>query len=85
MKKSIFPEVDTPPPPPMKDGTRFPFSSKERKIMNLILKAHSEFNSLKRQHPNEMVDWVNGVHALQNILGWRVLRRDYPNEFPIKK
>jgi len=62
-----------------------PFTKDEQRVMELIIEAHNIFAKMDRQHPNEIQDWVNGIHSLQNILGWRILRRDYPNLFPIKK
>ncbi len=58
-----------------------PYTPQEREIMNLIVKAHNLFIKEPTTHPDEMRQWVDGIHALQNVLGWRILRRDYPNEF----
>lgn len=75
----------TPPPKPRKPRPESAFSSSEKKVMNLITDAHNEFVKLSSTHPDEMREWVDGIHALQNVLGWRVLRRDYPNDFYTEK
>ena len=63
-----------------------PFTKGEKKIMNTLIKAHNEFSKLEKTHPNEMNDWLCAFHKLQDLLGSRVLRRDYPNIFySIKK
>lgn len=49
--------------------------------MNLIVKAHNKFLKLKRIHPSELEDWVNSVHRVQDVLNYRVLVRDYPDNF----
>ena len=58
-----------------------PFTQEEKQIMDLIVDAHNKFLQLKQTHPNEINEWINGIHYLQNVLGWRILRRDYPAEF----
>lgn len=58
------------------------FTDKEQKIMNLLVEAHNNFLTLDQTHPTETIDWMNGIHKLQDLLGCRVLRRDYPEIFP---
>ena len=59
-----------------------PFSQDEQAAMDLLVQAHAAFCKLESQHPNEAKEWAQGIHACQNVLGWRVLRRDYPDQFP---
>lgn len=56
-------------------------TKEEAEIMDLITKAHSKYIDLIQTHPSDMPDWVNGIHSLQNVLGGRILRRDYPETF----
>jgi hypothetical protein len=58
-----------------------PFTDKEAEIMDLLVKAHNNFIELERTHPVEITEWVSGLHKLQDLLGSRVLRRDYPETF----
>ena len=58
-----------------------PFTDKEQKIVNLLVEAHNNFIELNRTHPTEMTEWINNFHKLQDLLGARVLRRDYPETF----
>jgi hypothetical protein len=63
-----------------------PFSDQEQLVMDNIIKAHEEFMKLPRVFGSELQEWTEGVHKLQDILGLRVLRRDYPGVFSsIKK
>lgn len=62
-----------------------PFSVKETQIMQCLVTAYEDFSSLDQTHPNDITDFVFHIHALQRILGQRVLRRDYPNIFPTHK
>lgn len=62
-----------------------PFTPEEEKIMDYILKAHSEFAKLEPTHPNDITDWVQGIHALQGILGMRILRREHTEYFKTVK
>ena len=58
-----------------------PFTEKEKKIMDLLVEANNNFIELKRTHPMEITGWVSNFHKLQDLLGARVLRRDYPETF----
>lgn len=58
-----------------------PFTDKEQKIMDLLVEAHNNFIGLERKHPMEITEWVSNLHKLQDLLGARVLRRDYPETF----
>lgn len=62
-----------------------PFTPEEKEIMSLIVEAHNKFLELERTHPMEMTEWVDSIHRLQDLLGARVLRRDYPETFPTYK
>lgn len=58
-----------------------PFTEKERESMDLLVKAHNQFLSLKRYHASEMEEWVRAFHGCQNTLMRRVIMRDYPEVF----
>lgn len=58
-----------------------PFTENEQKVWDLLAQAHAEFVNLNRVHPMEVSEWVTSMHALQNILAFRVVARDYPGEF----
>lgn len=58
-----------------------PFTDDEAKVMQHLLEAHQAFILLETTHPDEVREWADGVHTLQNLLGWRVLRRAYPGLF----
>jgi hypothetical protein len=58
-----------------------PFTKKEQEIMDLICKVHGRFMKLPVTHESEVEEWVISIHVLQDVLGRRVLRRDYPNYF----
>ncbi len=58
-----------------------PFTEKEQKISDLLSEAHNFFIELERTHPMEISEWVSSIHKLQDLLGARVLRRDYPETF----
>jgi len=58
-----------------------PFTDKEQKIMDLLVEAHNNFIELDITHPTEKNEWVSNFHKLQDLLGARVLRRDYPETF----
>lgn len=60
-------------------------NDKEKKIMEKLVEAHTLFTELKQTHPSDISEWVNNLHGLQKIIGMRIVRRDYPEDFPTHK
>jgi len=60
-------------------------SDGEQKTMDALVLAYGEFLKLDRTHPDEMRDFVNGIHRLQELLAVRIARRDYPEGWPTYK
>lgn len=54
-------------------------SEEELKISEHIVAAWNGFIKLKQTHPNDSMEFHQGIHILQKTLGMRVLRRDYPD------
>jgi hypothetical protein len=50
----------------------------EARVMNAVLECLREFSALPREHPDELRDFVDGIHRLQGVLAMRVVRRSYP-------
>jgi hypothetical protein len=75
--------------PPIIDNSpiidKAPFSTGEELTMKHLVSAYEEFFNLEQRQPSDTTDFVFHIHALQRILGQRVLRRDYPNTFPTHK
>lgn len=65
-----------------KDKLFAPFTIEEEEIMRFLTMAHNNFIKLERTHPQEIDEWITSVHRLQDLLGMRILRRDYPETFP---
>lgn len=63
-----------------KDG----LTEEEGKIMDSLVLAWNSFLKLERQHPNEVNYFGDGIHMCQHMLMNRILRRDYPEAYPIK-
>ena len=58
-----------------------PYTKEEKELMDMILDVHNKFCDIKRTHPDEMRDWIDGIHKCQGIIMMRITRRDYTNEF----
>jgi hypothetical protein len=58
-----------------------PFTEQEEEIMNLLVEAHNKFVEMKQMHPDDLREWVDGIHKCQNVLKGRVVTRDYPDIF----
>lgn len=58
-----------------------PFTKEEKEIMDLLVQAHSKFVAIEPTHPMEMQEWVYSFHKLQDLLGSRILRRNWPQTF----
>ena len=53
--------------------------------MDSLLETLRFYNRLDKQHPNEITDLVDAVHKIQSLLALRVIRRNYPEYWIIKK
>ena len=53
-------------------------------IMDHLVEAWNGFSNLERQHPSDLGDFADGIHKCQHQLAMRILRRDYPEGYPIK-
>lgn len=54
----------------------------EQIVMDKLMDAYSAFIRLAREHPDEMRDFVDGVHRCQDVLAVRICRRIYPKGWP---
>lgn len=61
-----------------------PFTKIEREISTHINHTVVKFKELPQTHPSDIPEFVRAIHDLQKILGMRVLRRTFPNEWPDK-
>lgn len=50
----------------------------EKRVMELLIQAYQGFIDIPRQHPDEMRDFVDGIHRIQDVMSVRVVRRHYP-------
>lgn len=64
-----------------KDG----LTPEEGEIMDLLNEAATKFGRLERQHPDELRYFADGIHVCQAMLGLRVVRKDHPEGWPIKR
>lgn len=51
----------------------------EKEIADRIISAWNKFVTLEQSHPDDIKDFLQGVHIIQKVLGMRVLRRYYPD------
>lgn len=65
----------------MEDQNKPPYTEQEQKIMDHLTGAWNEFNSMVQTHPDDVHIFRKSIHELQSVIGMRILRRDYPNEF----
>ncbi len=54
----------------------------EQSVMDKLMEALTAFQKLEREHPDEMREFVDGIHRCQDVLGMRVLRRSVPMGWP---
>lgn len=60
-------------------------TEQEGKVMDALNFAWNGFIKLEVQHPSDVPDFTNAIHQCQQVLGMRILQRDYPQGWPIKK
>jgi hypothetical protein len=54
----------------------------EQEVMNKLNECYAAFFALGREHPDEMRDFIDGVHRIQDVMAVRVVRRCYPEGWP---
>lgn len=53
-------------------------------VMDYLVSAANAFARLERQHPDELRDFVDGIHKCQDQLAVRIVRRHYPEGWLVK-
>jgi len=53
-------------------------SEAEGEVMDALCDAVSAFAELEQQHPDELREFMDAIHRLQDLLAVRVCRRLYP-------
>lgn len=56
----------------------------EGKAADALVEAAQAFWALPVQHPDEEREFIDGIHACQNVLTIRIARRHYPKGWPVK-
>lgn len=54
----------------------------EQNALDKLMECYSMFLKLDREHPDEMRDFVDGIHKIQSVFALRVVRRIYPLGWP---
>lgn len=54
------------------------YTCDEQEIANKINEVWQLFNKLPQTHPSDIQEFHYGIHLLQQKMGMRILRRDYP-------
>lgn len=60
-------------------------TDEEGVAMEALVDAAAAFSGLERQHPDELRDFVDGIHRCQYLLAVRVCRRMHPVGWPTKE
>jgi hypothetical protein len=47
----------------------------EKSVLNLLGLAWNEFSAIKDKHPQEDTEFLDAIHRLQHLIGYRVARR----------
>lgn len=61
------------------------FTETESQCHDLLMDCYRSFLSLPREHPDEMREFVDAVHKIQGVLSMRIVRRAYPQYWPVRK
>jgi len=71
-------ETRTKPSSVVMIDTKTGFTEAEARCHDSLMVSCQEFIDLPRQHPDEMRDFVDAVHRIQDLLAVRIVRREYP-------
>jgi hypothetical protein len=53
-------------------------------VADALITAVNAFGKLDRQHPDELRDFIDGIHRCQDTLALRIVRRTFPRGWPTK-
>jgi hypothetical protein len=59
-------------------------TDEEGVVMDALVTAVEAFARLERQHPQEINEFVGGIHTCQDLLAVRIARRHFPRGWPVK-
>ena len=59
-------------------------TEEEGGVMDALCLAANIFGGLDRQHPDELLDFCDGIHRCQDALALRIARRAFPLGWPVK-
>lgn len=57
------------------------FTVKEQECFDLLTEFFNKYTELEAEHKSDLPDVVNAMHRIQDIMGMRIVRRDYPSGF----
>lgn len=60
------------------------FTEKEMDCHDSLMKMMDQFIKLPREHPTELHELQVAVHIIQGLLSTRIVRRHYPEYWPVK-
>lgn len=60
------------------------FTDDEERCHQALMECTQIFCELPRQHPQELQEFIWSVHQIQGILATRVLRRTFPEDWPVR-
>ena len=55
----------------------------EQEVHDNLMAARRAWHQLDRQHPDEDREFTDAVHRIQDLLALRIVRREYPDFWPI--
>lgn len=67
------------------EDVKDPHTPEEKKILKHLIDAWSLMLKFDSTHPDHCRDFADGIHKCQDVLIHRVVQRDYPHVYPIKK
>ena len=53
-------------------------TNQEQEVMDDLMDAYGKYIKLEKQHPDDMREFVDAIHAQQGLLAMRVIRRCHP-------
>ena len=57
-------------------------TDEEQAVMVNLKEAYEKFMQLSKEHPDELRDFVDGIHRCQDVMAVRVCRREFPEGWP---
>jgi len=65
----------------MENDKKQGFTEPEFEVWKSLVSTHNKFVELPDMHPSDKLEWSNAMHRLQDLMAFRLAKRNFPIYF----